>query len=89
MATQPREELVGGIASRDGHGVPVLQRHPLRFGVEGARRVLREGQDLLGGEPQLAADGSVDVLSELTTIEAGHPPVQQRHEAPVEQARGI
>src|SRR5205085_2869752 len=47
VAAQPLEELVGYLAAGDRHRVRVFQRHALALAIQRARRVVREGGDLL------------------------------------------
>src|SRR5919197_6030823 len=84
-AAQAREQLVAHVAPGDGHRVRVLQGDALRLRVERAGGVVRERLDLFVRDPELAADRSVDVLSELAAVPSGHAPVDERLQLRVDQ----
>ena len=77
------------VLTRDGHAIGVLQSHALLLIVQGARGVLVQREYLLVGNAQLAAHGSVYVLSEFAAVYGSDPPVDEGDELGVDEARGV
>jgi hypothetical protein len=71
--------------SADGHAVRVLQGDSFSFAIERTVGVVDQRQDLFIGQTELAADRSVDVLSELATVESGYPAVEKSLQSAVDQ----
>src|SRR5439155_9765476 len=88
VAAESAEQLVRHLASGDGHRVRVLQGEPLGLVVPGTGPVLGEAVDLLRGHAELAAHGSVDVLSELAAVQGGDAAVHESGEATVDPPGG-
>lgn len=78
VLAQAREEFVRDFAARDGHRVGETKRDALRFRVERARLVIVERVYLLACYPNLAADRSVYVLSELAAVDVCDAAVDER-----------
>jgi len=89
VVQQAGEEVVVDVAVGAGDGVGVGEGEALLLGEERTRGVAVEGEQLLVRDAQVAADGSVDVLSELAAVEGGDPPVDEGDEAGVEEARSV
>jgi len=77
MLTQSGKQIVVYILGGEGDGVCIFECDSLGLRVKLARGVVGKGFDLLSGDSELAAHGSVDVLSKLTPIERGHTTIQQ------------
>jgi hypothetical protein len=75
-AAKPREEVVVYLTSAEGHAVRVLQGDPLRFVVQRASGIVGQCENLGIGQSQFAADGSVDVLSELAAVQRCDPAIE-------------
>jgi hypothetical protein len=78
VVAEAGEEVVVDVAVGEGDRVGVLESDALGFGVVGTRRVALEIEDLLVGSAQLAADRSVEVISEGAAVQHGDPPVDER-----------
>ncbi len=74
---QPLEKLVAYFATGDRHALGVFEAHPFDFIIKRAGGVFSQRQDFRVRDTQFATHGSVDVLSELTTVDRGHPPVDE------------
>ena len=72
------KKLIAYFATGNGHTVGVFKSYAFSLGIESAGRIFGEVINLLVGDSQLAANGSVDVLSKLTVIERSHATVKQR-----------
>src|SRR5262249_57892590 len=76
---QAREHLIVDVSARVRYRIGVLEDHLLCVAEERARRVVaKERLELLRRDAVPAADGSVDVLSELAAVPRGDAPVEQR-----------
>jgi hypothetical protein len=65
VLAHPREQRIVDVARGVRHRVGVLERHALGRVEERALRVVVQRVQLLRRDPELAAYGSIDVLSEL------------------------
>ena len=74
---QSREEFFADVLTGDGHRVSELQREPFRFRKQFTVCVIQHCFDLLIGDAEPAAHGSVDVLSKLAAIEERNPTINQ------------
>jgi len=83
------EEGVVDVAVAQGDGVRVGEGGALGLVVERARGVIGEGVDLLVRDTEVAADGSVDVPSEVAPVVHGDPTVDERDELRVEETGGV
>ena len=86
---QAREEIVVHVLVGNGHALGVLQGHALLLLVQRARGVLVHGEYLLVGNPQVAAHGSVYVLSEFAAVYGSDSPVNEGDEPGVDEAREV
>src|SRR5262249_18546165 len=76
---QAREHLIVDVSARVRYRIGVLEDHLLCVAEERARRVVaKERLELLRRDAIPAADGSIDVLSELAAVPRGDAPVEQR-----------
>lgn len=80
MRLHAREQLVVDVAARVCHRVGIFERDLLRIAEERALRVVVERLDLLRRDAVPAADGSVDVPSELAAVPRCDATVEQRSE---------
>jgi hypothetical protein len=77
VSLHAREELVVDVAVRIRDRVGVFERYLLRVAEEQALGIVDERLDLLGRDAVPAADGSIDVLSELASVPRRHAPIEQ------------
>lgn len=89
VGAEAGEESVVDVAVAEGDGVGVGEGGALGLVVERARRVVGEGIDFLVRNTQLAADGSVEVLSELAPVVRRDATIDDRDEFRVEQTGGV
>jgi hypothetical protein len=82
---QAREQFVAHLTPGDRHGVGVFERDALGFVVERTVGIIRERQNFLTADAKLAADRSVDVLSELAAVDRSDAAINQRLQPPVNQ----
>ena len=87
MVTEALEQFIGHIAVRERYGVRVLQSDSLLVRVVLAGGVPIQVEDFRRGHPDFAANGSVEVLSEHTPVEAGHSSIDQRNQRGGQQSR--
>ncbi len=87
MRAQAVEEGVVYVLIGERHRVSVGEGDTLTLVEERAGGVLGQGEQLLVRDPQLAANGSVDILSELAAVDLRHPPIEHRLQAVVDQLR--
>lgn len=85
-SAQSGEEFLADVAPRYGHCVGKLERKAFAFGIKVTICVIRKGVDLVVGNSELAAHGSIYVLSKLTTIEKGDAAIDQRSQTRVYQS---
>ena len=78
------KELVGHVQVGDRDAVGILQCNFLALLEQIAGGVIRNRQHLFFGEPQFAANGSVDILSEDATIQCRHSTIDQGRQFSVE-----
>ena len=83
---EPREESVIDITIAERDRVGILQRNLLRHGEQRARLVLAELEDLLRRDAETAADGSIDILSELAAVQGGDAAVEERPQSGVDES---
>ena len=74
---QSREKFVANFAAGYRHGVGKLERKAFHIGKEFAVRVVGESVDFFVGNAELAAHGSVYVLSKLAAVEEGDAPIDE------------
>ena len=67
-SAQSREKFVADLATRYCHSVGKLERGAFGFGKQVIVCVVSEAFDLVVGNSQAAAHGSINVLSKLTTV---------------------
>jgi hypothetical protein len=72
-----RKEFIADVAPRYRHGVGKLEREALRFSIEFTAWIVWKRVNLVIGNSELAAHGSIYVLSKLATVEEGDAPVNQ------------
>lgn len=89
MLAQPFEQRVVDVEMRQRHAVRVLERHAFDFIEDVRKRRLHDGEQFFPRDLQLAADGSVDVLSKRTAIVRGDAPVEECAQRGREEARTI
>jgi hypothetical protein len=65
------------LAPGDRHCIGVLQRYALDLAIERTGRVIDQGENLLIRDTQTVAHGSIDILSELASVERGHTAVDE------------
>jgi hypothetical protein len=75
---QSLKEFITDVASRNCHRVGEFKRQAFRGTVEITVRVIRDGGYLVVGNSELAAHGSIYVLSKFATVEEGYAPIDQR-----------
>jgi hypothetical protein len=80
VLAHPREQRIVDVARGVRHRVGVLERHALGRVEERALRVVVQRVQLLRRDPELAAYGSIDVLSELAAV----PPRDAAVDQPLE-----
>ena len=74
---QSLKEFVIDVASRNCHSVGEFKRKSFLLSVEVTVCVIRDGLNLVVGNSELAAHGSINVLSKLATVEEGNAPIDQ------------
>ncbi len=88
MLSNLSKEIVADVELRDRDSVGVFKRHLFPLVKQGACFVVWNVQDFFGGHTQLAAHGSVDVLSEDAPIQGGHASIDQGRQLALQQSRG-
>ena len=86
MLPDAGKELVVDVLIGKRDCVSVGERGAFRVGKQRTRRVVGECVDLLVRDAGGAANGSVDVLSELASVVRGHPAIDERDHTRIEQA---
>ena len=81
--------MVAHLTPGDRYGIGVFERDALGFVVERTAGVIRERQDFFTADAKLAADRSVDVLSELAAVERSDAAINQRLQPRVNQPRRL
>ena len=74
---QSLKEFIADVASRNCHSVGEFKRKAFRLSVEVTVRVIGDGVNLVVGNSELAAHGSIYVLSKLAAVEKGNAPIEQ------------
>ena len=82
-SAQALEEFITDVASRNCHSVGELKRNAFCLSIEVTVRVVRQGVNLGVRNSELAAHGSIYVLSKLATVEKCNTPVDQRSQTRV------
>ena len=75
--TQARKQFIAYFPTSDGHCVGKLQGDPLGPIKQLAVRVIQHRVDLVVGNSEAAAHGSVDVLSKFTAIQESHATINE------------
>ncbi len=83
MALHLRKQLVTHIQRGDRNVVGVLEGDLLTVIEKGARLIVRDIENLLDGDAQPAAHGSVNVLSEDASIQSRHSTIDQSRQLTV------
>ena len=77
-SAQSLKEFIADVSPRNCHSVGEFKRKAFSLSIEVAVRVIRQGVNLGVGNSELAAHGSIYVLSKLATVKEGDAPVDQR-----------
>ena len=76
-SAQSLKKFITDVMSRDCHGVGEFKRQAFLLSEEVAVRIIFDGFNLVVGNSELAAHGSIYVLSKLATVEEGDAPIDQ------------
>ena len=74
---QTLKKFITDVAPRDCHGVGEFKRQAFLLSEEVAVRIIFDGFNLLARNSELAAHGSIYVLSKLAPVEEGDAPIDQ------------
>ena len=75
--TQARKQFIAYLPTCDCHRVGKLQGEALGLVKQVAARVIQHRVDLVMGNSEAAAHGSVDVLSKLAAIQESHATIDE------------
>jgi hypothetical protein len=82
-SAQSFKEFITDVASRNCHSVGEFKRKAFLLSEEVTVCIIRDGVNLIVGNPELAAHGSINVLSKLATVEEGDAPIDQRSQTSI------
>ena len=76
-SAQALKKFITDVMSRDCHGIGEFERQAFLLSKEVAVRIIFDGFNLVVGNSELAAHGSIYILSKLATVEEGDAPIDQ------------